>query len=170
MTFKHLSVLSKEKDEFSSLFWGFGQLVKHHLLRAGRNMSFPTWLSLTNVSSSPFCPTGDTVCGCHQLRCADFHSKATAVKNFSPFRSGIVYCGCYCGEHRHFEGFWSKKYLYSLVPATRLKLCLQLETALSKKFIETTGKIIQSFWSVFANMSACQIVILWFWFTLGSIW
>lgn len=51
--FKHLTMLSKEKDEFSFLCWGFGQLVKHHLLRAGHNMLFPTWLSLTNASSSP---------------------------------------------------------------------------------------------------------------------
>lgn len=91
MKFKHLNMLPKEKDEFSSLYWRFGQLFKYHLLRAGHNMLFPTWLPLTNASSSPFCPTGDTVCGCHQLRCADFHSKATAVKNFSPFRSGVFY-------------------------------------------------------------------------------
>lgn len=80
MKFKHLNMLSTEKDEFSSLYWEFVQLVKYHLLRAGHNMLFPTWSSLTNASSSPFCPTGDTVCGCHQFRCADFHSKATAVK------------------------------------------------------------------------------------------
>lgn len=80
--------------------------------------------------------------------------QSNSSENLSPFRSGIFYFGCYCGENSCFEGFWSKKYLYSLVPATRLKLCLQLETALSKKLIATTGKIIQSFWSVFANMSA----------------
>lgn len=35
---------------------------------------------LTNASGFPFCPTGDTLCGCPQLRHTEFHSKGAAMK------------------------------------------------------------------------------------------
>ena len=107
----------------------------------------------------------------------DFHSKGTAMKisllsdlASSTWVVTVESTVLLKGSDRKSVCTSCRQAQHSPVPATRVKLCLQLETALSKKWTATTVTTIWSFWPAFASMSASVRVILWFRFTSGSIW
>lgn len=90
---------------------------------------------LTNASGFPFCPMGDTLCGCPHFRHTEFHSKGPAMK--ISLRSVIFYLRVTVETTVILRGSDPKNICtscrqaqHSPVPATRLKLCFQLEIAL----------------------------------------
>lgn len=92
---------------------------------------------LTNASGFPFCPTGSTLCGCPQFRHTEFHSKGAAMK-ISLLSDLASSTWVLLWRPQSFWGVLIQKNIctscrqaqHSPVPATRVKLCFQLEIAL----------------------------------------